>query len=180
MRRNWQGNPLVETCAKRLPKGLRLPLPALADTADLSILSTLQELRLHGHSRVESSLWCESGAFLVPIAGAGSPPAFAPLCAIKNFWLPKRFQKAVPQSLPRCWRGGVPRRDETRAASLLILRTGPSRRSLRPVDTATDQRISSPSSGYLLYPVPRTEGYFSLPLGNLLKSTLYKCYTCKC
>lgn len=41
MRRNCQGNPLVETRAKSLPTGLRLPLPALADTADLSILLSL-------------------------------------------------------------------------------------------------------------------------------------------
>ena len=174
MRRNWQGNPLVETCAKRLPKGLRLPLPALADTADLSILSTVQELRLHGHSRVESSLWCESGAFLVPLADAGSPPAFAPLCAIKISGFPSDSNKLCRNLYRDVDEEVNPRRDETRAASFLSIR------SLRPVDTATDQRISSPSSGYLFHPVPRTEGYFSLPLGNLLQSTLYKCYTCTC
>lgn len=42
---------------------------------------------------LKSSLRCDSAAFLVPLAGAGSPPAFAPLCAIKNSGFPSDSKK---------------------------------------------------------------------------------------
>jgi hypothetical protein len=130
--------------------------------------ASLQEPRLHGHGRVgkprsDANLerfWCRLRAL--------AAPAFAPLCAIKIYGFPTDSKKLCRNLYRDVDEEVNPRRDETRAASLLILRTGPCSRSLRPVDTATDLGLSFPSNGYLCHPVPGTEGYFSLPLSILL------------